>query len=687
MSTRRAPRITAFALGVGGVVAVAAGALGLLATRVRDWVVMTDELQYAKLATAIAHGDLLPTLRGQYVSSYAQVYPALLAPLYGSLSPPAALTGVHVLNALLFASAAIPAYLLSRSAGLGRGFALAVSVASVAVPWNVLTGFVLTESAAYPIFLWTILALHRSLVAHTERRDVLALALLALAFFTRTQFLVLALAFPLAVVAVEGKRALRRRVLAAAYATAAVAALVLAATGGVDRVLGRYAVTATEGSILSRRVLEQAGAHLDVVGIGIGLLPLLLGGAWLAAAAARREPYAVLGLTTIVLLTLATASYDVRFGEVLRDRYLFYLAPLLLVALARALREPVGVGWLAGATAFVAITIFAHDFREIPGLYVDSPAAVAWGQIDDSGGPLFVAIAAVVISALMALTPQRRRVVAAGLVVYLAIGLTAAGAWSRLLTTHGPSGRPVVGQPGLVLDWADRVLPEDARVGLIAYARGGTWALAAILWWDVEFWNRTVDRSFVIGERWEYAPFPNEELEIDEETGRVRSPSQPRFVITDQRDARLRLAGERVAANYDLDILDAARPYRAEWITRELYPDGWMRSGTPATIRVFPTPGSRNPERVHVEVVLRAPAERPVGFRVGDGPARRMHGGQEVSVERDVCVAPGSYAEFQLVSTKGARIVDVPIGPIVTTTRAVGPRVRQIGVSRTGRPC
>src|SRR5829696_995610 len=46
-------------IALGTLVASAAVALAVLASRVRDWVVMTDELQYAKLASAIGDGALL----------------------------------------------------------------------------------------------------------------------------------------------------------------------------------------------------------------------------------------------------------------------------------------------------------------------------------------------------------------------------------------------------------------------------------------------------------------------------------------------------------------------------------------------------------------------------------------------------------------------------------------------------
>jgi hypothetical protein len=516
--------------------------------------------------------------------------------------------------------------------------------------------------------------------------DLGALAALGVAFFTRTQFVVLALVFPLAVLVVDGpRRALRRHVVVEACALAVVAAIVLAATGGVARVLGRYSVTATEGSIVSWKVLEQTGAHLDVVGVGIGLLPLLLGGAWLAVAAWRRNPFAALALLTIVLLSLETASYDVRFGGVLRDRYLFYVAPLLLVATACALRDGVESWALAAVTAFVAVTVVFHEFDPIPGLYVDSPVTVLNGVIHPSGDAYFVGLAAIVLALLVVRAPLRWRAPAVAAVVVVVAVTTSATAWTRLLTSHGPSGRPVTGQPGLVLDWADRVLPRDAHVGIVPYSATPSWALSALQWWDVEFWNRTVDRAYVQGETWDYAPFPHEQLDVDPEIGAVRVPGTPRYAIVAASDARLRLAGSRVAQNFGLDILEPERPWRAEWLTQGLDPDGWTHAGRRATLRIFPKPGL-GAERVHVEVRLQAPEMQFVTYRFA-GRTAVLHMGETVTKQQDVCVAPPRFAQLELEVVQDATIVKVPIGPLVTGSRHVGPKVTQIAILHTGEPC
>jgi hypothetical protein len=646
---------------------------------------MTDELQYAKLATEFAQGHLLPTLRGERVAAYGQVYPALISPLYGAISPPSAYVAAHALNGVLFASAAIPAYLLGRQTELPRAWALTCAVVCVALPWNVLTSFVLSESAAYPVFLWALVAMLHALKEPSPRRDALALAALALAFFTRTQFVVLALVFPLAVLVCDGvRRALRRHLLVGAYAIAVVVAVVLAATGGIDRVLGRYSVTATQGSILPWRAIEQAGAHLDLVGLGLGLIPLLLGGAWLVVAAWRRQPFAVLALSTTVLLTLETSSYDVRFGNILRDRYVFYLAPLLVVAAACALRDGVHTAALAAVTVFVAVTVFAHEFRPIPGLYVDSPVTVLNGLIDPSGGAAFVALAAAVLTLLYLRAPPRLRVVGAAVFVLLAASATSATAWARLLTTQGPSGRPITGQPGLVLDWADRVLPDDAHAAMVAYPTAEGWYLSAVVWWDVEFWNRVVDKAFVIRGNWEYAPFPHEELRVDERTGAISAPAMPQYLIVASSDSRLRIAGPRVAQNIGLEILEPEVPWRAEWLTLGVDPDGWTREGRTATIRVFPKPGLGT-ERAEVRIQLAAPHQRPVAYTLGGGKGFLRPGGL-VTEERDVCVSPDAYAQLALETTRAAPIVDVQ-APIVRTTRRAGPRIAAIAVLHTGEPC
>ncbi len=222
--------------------------------RIQDWSVMTDELLYAKLATAIAtSGSPFPEVHGTSIAVYNQLYPLLIAPLYGALTPPDAFRAAHVLNAFVMTSAVFPVYLLGRQV-LPRVWALAVAGLSVVVPWMVLTGFLMTEAAAYPAFVWAVLGLQLTIAAPSPRRDLVAVAALGLAIFARTQFAVLVIVLPLAILGHElgVRRSLRQGlretvrshpILAAIYVAGIALAAIVAAVGSFGSLLGVYAVT------------------------------------------------------------------------------------------------------------------------------------------------------------------------------------------------------------------------------------------------------------------------------------------------------------------------------------------------------------------------------------------------------------------------------------------------------------
>ena len=265
--------------------------------RIQDWSVMTDELLYAKLATSIADtGSPLPQVHGTSIAVYNQLYPLLIAPLYGALSPPEAFRAAHVLNAFLMVSAVFPAYLLGRQV-LSRPWAFAAAGLSVLVPWMVLTGFLMTESAAYPAFLWAILGLQLAIAAPSRRRDLLAVAALGLAVsrgrssrcsssYCRSRSSPTRSACAGPARGSCGRRSLAPSARLALRRGLAVAAI-LAVAGSFGSLLGVYAVTVEEGSLLPSGVWSSAGRHLDAVAIGCGLVPLILGGGWMLATLVR----------------------------------------------------------------------------------------------------------------------------------------------------------------------------------------------------------------------------------------------------------------------------------------------------------------------------------------------------------------------------------------------------------------
>ena len=223
----------------------------------------------------------------EIVSNVNQLYPLLIArAFHGPDGIVHGLHDAHVMNAFIMTSAAIPAYLLARRVTSNAWLPFVVALGTVAVPWIALSSFLLTEVAAYPAFVWAVLAIQASLDRPSWRTDLLAVLGIALAVFARTQFYALALVLPLAVLALgllaRNVRATLRShtTLIVLYAVGILLAIVLQAAG--HSILGLYSQTA-HGNPLPLDLVTSAPAHLAVVALGSGLLPFLLGGAWIVS--------------------------------------------------------------------------------------------------------------------------------------------------------------------------------------------------------------------------------------------------------------------------------------------------------------------------------------------------------------------------------------------------------------------
>ena len=353
-------------------------ALSALTRHVADWFVMTDELLYERLAISIAHSHSpFPHVHQAAIANVNQLYPLAIAPVFRHGAVLHGFHEAHVLNAFLISSTAIPAYLLARRVTGSRWLPYVVAIATVTVPWIALSSFLLTEVAAYPAFAWAALAMQASIARPSVRNDLLAVAGIALAVLGRTQFYALAAVLPLAILlrAASERRvraALREhRALIAAYAVGGVAAIAAVAAG--HGLLGTYSTTA-HGNPFPLELWRSAPAHLAIVALGGGLLPFVVGGAWLVSnlrrsESAERASFAWLATIAVVALSVEAASFDLRFGGgLVRERYLFYVTPLLLVALAAALTAARAQRWsLAVPVAPARARLLertAHGLRE-----------------------------------------------------------------------------------------------------------------------------------------------------------------------------------------------------------------------------------------------------------------------------------------------------------------------------------
>jgi hypothetical protein len=647
--------------------------LAVLTSRVSDWYVMTDELLYERLAISI--GQLkspLPRVHDDLIGNVNQLYPLLLAPLFhGRLVPPA-LHDAHVLNAFVMSSACVPAFLLARRVTESRRAALAAAALSVGIPWIALSSFLMTEVVAYPLFLWTMLALHAAAVSPRLRNDVILLSCLAVATLARTQFAILLVVVPF-VLLVNERFSVRRtvaghRALTAAYAAFAVAAVALLAVGRLSDLLGTYSVTA-EGDLVPAGMPRSLLEHIAPIGLGLGIIPFVVGVAWLLTTLVsprtrEQHAFASVAAVTFVAFLFEVTSYDLRFGAGrLHDRYFFYVVPLILIAFVAMFRDGRWTRW----PIFVAGGLLAMAFSVMPVIRfhkfnVDSPvAALNEGLLDVAGSvhgaQLLLGLGTVVACALVLLAARvlRPQTLASVLLVIalLAIPAQTGAAFVRLLSKDGTSGRPLTLDQGNVFDWVDRKLGTNAKVTMIPYPiqYAGYWENVAY-WWNVEFWNASVRRAVTYEDAFTGTPetFPTIPLTFDRSTGHANvSPSD--YVVQGIAETRFHLAGRVLGEDRGAALVRTVRPWRADWMTFDLYRDGWSIPHYDGTIRVFATPGQPEPSMRFLTISVRAPDD--VGarsFRVVSNAAdwRGLAGARGTTKQIPVCVPPGRFADLTI---------------------------------------
>jgi hypothetical protein len=690
----RDPRrsITLDGLVVGACVGAAGTFAAYYSARVITWAVMTDELQTTKLATSIAEtGSLVPRIHGEYYAALSQLYPLLIAPFYGLFTPPAAATAAHVLNPFLLASAAWPAYLLAHSVTGSRAAGTVAALLTAFMPWLVMSTTLLTENAAYPAFVWAVLLCQRSIAKPSAKNDVVALAGLLLAFLARTQFFVLAVVLPLALLGHEvtftsassqgwrgrARTAIRsHRVLFVVYAVGLLAGAALGAAGRLGSVVGNYALP-FEGDLLPGGIWHSAAVHLDYVVVGGGILPFLLTVAWAVTTAIRSEgrsahAFAWLLLFLVPLLTFEVTSFDLRFtpNNFIQDRYLFYLTPLLAVAASAALlrRENtrariVALVVAAGVYAWLAGVSSYHDQ---PVIFWASPGAAFHPAIVTAAGWLhlsaawFVRLLVLVVAALavvLVAAPQRAR---PNVALAVAIALAGFGAFEAGYVFDR------FAEPALITDvrphldrrdWIDASVPSGSSVELVPSPLE-----SATYWWEAEFWNKDVEETLRIDHDPTFTPFPADDGAVDFDRGRLEG-ARGDFLVVARTDPRFHLveAGVRRADVTRLRLVRPTKGYRLEWATSGVSADGWTAPGRETRLRFY---GHGRPVKRALIVVLSAAREapKPIGFTLASTQGTRKGsvdpGGARPPVELPVCVPAVGYTDVLMHTSGSAHVPD-----------------------------
>jgi hypothetical protein len=223
--------------------------------------------------------------------------------------------------------------------------------------------------------------------------------------------------------------------------------------------------------------------------------------------------------------------------------------------------------------------------------------------------------------------------------------------------------------------WIDAALPSDAQAQVFASTLGDPGSAYGV-WWDISFWNRTVDRTLYLPTTPDLQqPFPQPFAILPDGqfigiNGGIGVGDGPYFVkAVNDRSFGLRDA-QVVAERFGIQLLQTPPgPPRADWqLALTLDDTGRIAQGAPAAfLAVFPrTPGQRE---IPVTVTLGTwPEDQPARYRVG-----AQHGtipaGKTVTVRTVARYNPTSTyvwarvkAPGKLDLARGVQVLDVNVG-------------------------
>jgi hypothetical protein len=469
--------------------------------------IFVDELIYSELARSLADGTGY-AVRGVETSGYSLLYPLLIAPAYAIDDLVTAHSVAQAVNAAVMSLAALPAYALARRIATPGG-ALLVALGAVAVPSMAYVGTITTESLFYPVALVVALTLVRYLEQPSAGRTALLLVALAVAFATRSQalaFLPAVLTAPLVLAVLRGRRGELRRLvpIGAVLMAGLVAVLVAQAVRGRSPLdlLGSYSIVGESsydvGQVLRYWLWESEELVLYLAAVPVAVLVVLLAGA--RNAGERLQEHLAATVSLGVWSLAVVGAFTSRFAsDRVQDRYLFFLAPLLLACVAAwvaagAPRPRVVAPLAVAATTLLAVAFPYERFLAEPvksdtlGLV---PLLALASLVPGLATWVVVALAGVALAALFLLVPARRSIVVLVAIVGLWGALGQVVWWSEKGFRVASEGALFQGIRSVPRSWIDDAVAGDSEV--IALWTGSADRFTVN---QNEFFSRAVGRVF-----------------------------------------------------------------------------------------------------------------------------------------------------------------------------------------------
>ena len=629
-------------LGRRGLLRLALAACFVVAVVFRYWLakgivspwIMVDELIFSDQAKSVAHHANLDA-RGQHLGVFSLLYPVLIAPAWLLASGKDAYEIAKATNATLVTLGAVPLYLWARRL-LPLQDAIFVCFLALLIPPLLLAGNLMSDNAFFPAFLFATFSIALAVERPTPGRQALALGAIALACTARLQGLVLLLVLPTSVLLhalfvpsargrlTELKSAVRAFLpslvvfLAAAFAYTAV---VLAVGGRWSSALGGYQVTTQVGysaAAVARWIAYQFG-ELELASGLIAIPAALSLLVWALRRRSETSPaeraFLAVTISSAFWLVIQTGMFASRFADRVEERLMFYVVPLLFLALVlwfwRQPAQPV----LVRAIAFAVPAAFALalPLRRLltPAIYSDTFGLIPFAALLDSlsvGDVRKIIVGAVVIAGALFIF-GRGAVVQVGAPIALAVFFVVSSVSAVRHMSRASRAELATSQTAGDVQWIDSAVGPGPSTGFLLTPSIDPRAL-----WQLEFWNEALSSVYLLGGS-EPGGLPRTQLAVNRVTGRLSSDGAralPTFLVT----PRTYTAAGEVVARQGLWVLSRIeRPLRLTSRIEGVAPDDWI--GTHASDTVYRSgPGSSSTMTVRVSRAAWGGADRPSPVRI-----------------------------------------------------------------------
>ncbi len=501
--------------------------------------------------------------------------------------PETSFLAAKMLNVLLMAAAAFPAFLLARIV-VSRPWALFAAAGTVAIPAFVYTSMILTEPLAYLLATTALWLMTRTLAndqidSQTALWAIAALSVITLGFGARSQLYILYAVFAVAAaLRLLLARPIRMRLYLAIPGLVALgAALYFGYKEQLQRD-GQFHVV--DG--FWREIAQFATWGGGALAIGVLVLPAVLGLAALWPVGVRRQmpghiAFGLVAAVAILALLWYTgikgAFLHFTFATRVLERNMIYAAPLLMVGTAIFLQyRRLNPFALAGSLALVTYAVYEVPYQLAFRLYSDAPGLAVlstanrhlqWTD-DHVRRYLAVALAAALVIALVPYVIKKGSVLRVGAsllaIIVVAGALTAEVAADR--SNRGASAMFADNLPK-PYDWIDEETQGERSVflGTAISDPNGVWLTQ---FFNPNMWHlATLDGT---------APLPGASVtpDIVGADGLLfpQFPDSPYAVV----DNKIKIAGEPIREEEYLTLYQVEQPLRLAEASYGVMGDGWM---------------------------------------------------------------------------------------------------------------